>query len=176
VRGAKISVDGWGSQSWLQPAFQPALRGGCAASQSRLKSRQNCLPNPAQYNRLQCGRTVATKESIVHFPQPLARARGSNFLILLFGLLILTGCKPETPLEPAIGEAFAGPAACRSAKTCPAIAPSSPPSITGAPGNSAAPPAPGQVRTARKIEGWTDERLLLTPDQVAGLRKMNEAG
>jgi len=33
----------WGSQSWLQPA----LRGGCAASQSRLKSRlQAELPAP----------------------------------------------------------------------------------------------------------------------------------
>src|SRR5437867_2864452 len=41
------SLDGWGSQSWLQPAFQPALRGGCAASQSRLKSRlQAELPAP----------------------------------------------------------------------------------------------------------------------------------
>src|SRR5436190_14816729 len=38
-RAATISFDGWGSQSWLQPAFQPAFRGGCAASQGRLKSR-----------------------------------------------------------------------------------------------------------------------------------------
>src|SRR5436190_10147514 len=50
ARAATISFGGWGSQTWLQPAFQPALRGGCAASQGRLKSRlQAELPNATYF-------------------------------------------------------------------------------------------------------------------------------
>lgn len=109
------------------------------------------------------------------FPQPPARARGLNFQIVLLGLLILTGCKPETPLDPAIGEAFAGPASLPIRKD---VSQQSPVVATLNHGERLEILQRRRrlvkVRTARKIEGWTDERLLLSPEEVDGLRKLNE--
>src|SRR5207247_2206265 len=31
-----------------------------------------------------------------------------------------------------------------------------------------------KVRTTRKVEGWTDDRMLLSPQEVASLRKLSE--
>src|SRR5438046_923496 len=96
-------------------------------------------------------------------------------LPLFLALLILAGCKTETPLDPAIGEAYAGPATLPIRQD---VAQQSPVVATVKHGERLEILQRRRrlvkVRTARKIEGWTDDRLLLSPQEVAGLRKLNE--
>jgi hypothetical protein len=107
--------------------------------------------------------------------RPLARAGGLNFPITFLLLLIVTGCKPEPPREPAIGEAYAGPGSLAIRKD---IGQQSPVVATVNHGERLEILQRRRrfvkVRTARKVEGWTDDRMLLSPQEVASLRKLSE--
>ena len=107
--------------------------------------------------------------------QPLARAGGLNFRLTFFLLLLLTGCKQELPREPAIGEAYAGPGSLAIRQD---IGQQSPVVATVNHGERLEILQRRRrfvkVRTTRKVEGWTDDRMLLSPEEVASLRKLSE--
>jgi hypothetical protein len=92
-----------------------------------------------------------------------------------FCLILLAGCKSEPARPPAVAEAYAGPATLNLRQD---IALQSPVVATVPHGE----PLEilqrrrrfVRVRTARHAEGWTEERLLLTPEEVANLRLLSE--
>ncbi len=96
---------------------------------------------------------------------------------LFFGfcLVLFAGCKSEPARPPAIADAYAGPATLNIRQD---IALQSPVVATVAHGE----PLEilqrrrrfVRVRTVRHVEGWTDERLLLSPEEVADLRRLSE--
>jgi hypothetical protein len=92
-----------------------------------------------------------------------------------FCLLLLAGCKSEPARVPAIAEAYAGPASLNIRQD---IALQSPVVATVAHGDRLEILQRRRrfvrVRTARHAEGWTDERLLLSPEEVANLRRLSE--
>src|SRR5438105_824023 len=100
------------------------------------------------------------------------RFRASCVLALV---LAAAGCKPEPDRAPAIGEAFAGPSSLPIRQD---VALQSP-VITSVKHGERLDILQRRrrfvkVRTARLIEGWTDDRLLLSPQEVASLRKLSE--
>jgi hypothetical protein len=92
-----------------------------------------------------------------------------------FLLLILAGCKTEVQRDPAIGEAYAGPSTLALRKD---ISLQSPVVATLKHGDRLEILQRRRrivkVRTVGQIEGWTDDRLLLSSQEVASLRKRNE--
>lgn len=93
---------------------------------------------------------------------------------LLLGLLV--SCAPQTPRTPAIGEAFVGPSSLGLHQDL------------SAKSTVAATVKHGdkleileyrhrvvRVRTEQGVEAWTDMRQLLTPDQMADLKRMAES-
>lgn len=91
-------------------------------------------------------------------------------------LIILAACSSRSEGPPAIGEAYAGPATLNIRKELPLQSP------------VVAMVKHGdrldiiqtrrrfvQVRTAQGVMGWTDGRLLLTPDQMRDLQSFTEA-
>src|SRR5215467_10159082 len=100
--------------------------------------------------------------------------RLAGFWIILL-LLVTVGCKSEPSRTPAIAEAFAGPSVLNIRQD---IALQSPVVGTAKHGERLEILQRRRrfvrVRTARKVEGWTDERLLLSPQEVAGLQKLSE--
>jgi uncharacterized protein YgiM (DUF1202 family) len=92
-----------------------------------------------------------------------------------FCLILLAGCKSEPSRTAAAAEAYAGPASLNIRQD---IALQSPVVATVAHGE----PLEilqrrrrfVKVRTSRHAEGWTDERLLLSPEEVANLGKLSE--
>src|SRR5260370_35723780 len=94
------------------------------------------------------------------------------FVVLL--LLALAGCKTQPSLTPAIGEAYAGPGSLNLRQD---IGLQSPVVATVNHGDRL------EILQRRRrfvkvraghAEGWTDERLLLSPADVAGLRQLSE--
>jgi hypothetical protein len=94
---------------------------------------------------------------------------------LILPLLATVGCKSEPDRTPAIAEAFAGPGTLNIRQD---IAPQSPVVATATHGERLEILQRRRrfvkVRTARHTEGWTDERLLLSPQEVASLKKLSE--
>ncbi|MEO7145117.1 MAG: hypothetical protein ABI165_16590 [Bryobacteraceae bacterium] len=97
----------------------------------------------------------------------------SAVVILLF--LFLAGCDSQSDRAPAIGVAYVGPETLNLRKD---LAPKSPASGTVKHGDRLEILATRRrfikVRTPRNIEGWTDGRLLMTPEQMDSLRHMAE--
>ena len=95
------------------------------------------------------------------------------FVILL--LLAFAGCKTQPSVAPAIGEAYAGPGSLKLRQD---IALQSPVVATLNHGDRLEILQRRRrfvkVRAAGHAEGWTDERLLLSPAEVAGLRQLSE--
>lgn len=91
-----------------------------------------------------------------------------------FCLVLLAGCKPEPARPPSLAEAFAGPASLNLRQD---ITLQSPVVATVAHGERLEILQRRRrfvkVRTLRNAEGWTDERLLLSPEEVASLRKLS---
>lgn len=94
-------------------------------------------------------------------------------LVLFLLLLVLVSCQDEATRTPAIGELFAGPAALPLRKD---LSPKSAVTATAKHGDRLDVIEYKRrfvlVRTAEGKEGWTDVRLLLTPEQMAELRSM----
>ncbi len=90
-------------------------------------------------------------------------------------VIILAGCKSEPQGIPAIAEAYAGPASLNIRQD---IGLQSPVVTTVAHGERLEILQRRRrfvrVRTTRHAEGWTDERLLLSPEEVANLRRLSE--
>lgn len=95
------------------------------------------------------------------------------FVALL--LLALAGCKTQPSPTPVIGEAYAGPGSLKLRQD---IALQSPVVATLNHGDRLEILQRRRrfvkVRAAGHAEGWTDERLLLSPAEVAGLRQLSE--
>ena len=95
--------------------------------------------------------------------------------IPVFLLLLLAACKHEPEREPAIGEAFAGPTSLSVRQD---ITLQSPVSGTASHGERLEILQRRRrfvrVRTPRGAEGWTDERLLLSPEEISGLRRLSD--
>ena len=95
--------------------------------------------------------------------------------LAVFLLVTLVGCKTEPPRAPAVGEAYAGPATLGIRQD---ITPQSPVVATVKSGERLEILQRRRrfvkVRTANKIEGWTDERQLLSPEDIDNLRKLSE--
>ena len=93
--------------------------------------------------------------------------------LVLIGALL--GCRREPPRTPAIGVAFAGPATLNLRQE---IAPRSPVVVTVKHGERLDIIQRRRrfikLRTEGGIEGWTDERQLLTEQEIAGLRQFFE--
>jgi hypothetical protein len=98
---------------------------------------------------------------------------------ILFGLLSLAllapGCRTQSGRSPVIGVAYAGPATLVLRQE---INPRSGPAGTAHHGERLEIIQQHRrfmkVRTAKGQEGWTDERLLLSPDEVARLQRFNQ--
>src|SRR5438477_3271322 len=92
-----------------------------------------------------------------------------------FCLILLIGCKSEPARPPAVAEAYAGPASLNIRQD---IGLQSPVVATVAHGDRLEILQRRRrfvkVRTTRHAEGWTDERLLLSPEEVAKLRLLSE--
>ena len=92
-------------------------------------------------------------------------------LLLLIGLCCLTACKDEPTLAPSIGEAFAGPISLNLREE---VTPSSKIVATLKHGDRVEILQTRRrfvkVRTGKGIEGWTDTRQLMTPEQIKELR------
>jgi len=89
--------------------------------------------------------------------------------------LLLAGCKPRADHSPSIGLAFAGPATLVLRQD---ISPSSPPAVTVHHGDQLEIVQQRRrfikVRTPNNQEGWIEDRLLLTPDEFARLKRFNQ--
>jgi len=94
---------------------------------------------------------------------------------LLFLALLTIGCSSPGEHAPSIGEAYAGPTTLVLRQE---INPRSAVVGTARHGERLAIIQQRRrfikVRTAKGLEGWTDERLLLSPDEIARLRRFNE--
>lgn len=103
---------------------------------------------------------------------PLAR---SNLLILLSAVSFLAGCGGDSGPSP-IGEAYVGPATLNLRKE---LGPQSVTAATVKHGDKLEILGTRRrfvkVRTPGGVEGWTDSRLLLTPEQMDDLRRMGSA-
>src|SRR5262245_32301644 len=90
-------------------------------------------------------------------------------------LLAVAGCKTEPQRAPSMAEAFAGPADLVIRQD---IALQSPVVVTIHHGERLEILQRRRrfvkVRTAKLIEGWTDERMLLSTEELTGLRKLSE--
>jgi len=90
-------------------------------------------------------------------------------------LALLAGCKSEPPLTPAIGEGFVGPATLRVRQD---IAIQSKVVATVSHGQRLEILQRRRrfikVRTPLKVEGWTEERQLMTAEQLGNLRSLSE--
>ncbi len=93
----------------------------------------------------------------------------------LFLALLSTGCKSQGDRAPAIGVAYAGPATLVLRQD---MNPRSALAATVHHGDRLEIVQQRRrlikVRTAKGQEGWTDDRLLLTPDEVARLKHFNQ--
>ncbi|MBZ5594471.1 MAG: hypothetical protein LAP39_19695 [Acidobacteriia bacterium] len=89
--------------------------------------------------------------------------------------LLLIGCKSQGDHAPVIGIAYAGPATLVLRQD---INPASAPSATVHHGDRLDIVQQRRrfvkVRTAKGQEGWIEDRLLLTPDEVARLKRFNQ--
>ena len=89
--------------------------------------------------------------------------------------LLLAGCKPRADHSPSIGLAYAGPATLVLRQD---ISPGSPPAVTAHHGDRLEIVQQRRrvikVRTAKGQEGWIEDRLLLTPDEFARLKRFNQ--
>jgi hypothetical protein len=92
-----------------------------------------------------------------------------------FCLVLLAACKSEPDRTPAIAEAFAGPGTLNIRQD---ISLQSPVVATATHGERLEILQRRRrfvkVRTARHAEGWTDERLLLSPQEVTNLQRLSE--
>lgn len=99
------------------------------------------------------------------------KARKAKKALLLGLVLVLAGCNSATPKQPAVGTAFAGPHSLNLRKD---LGPKAPAIATIQHGEPVEVLETRRrfvkVRTAQGVEGWTDENLLLTEKQMAGLR------
>jgi len=90
-------------------------------------------------------------------------------------LVILVGCKSEPNRAPAAGEAYVGPASLGIRQD---VTPQSAVVATVNRGERLEILQRRRrfikIRTARGVEGWTDERQLLSSEDVSDLRKLNE--
>jgi hypothetical protein len=109
--------------------------------------------------------TLAAELLLVKFPRAA--------LCLLLGVLI--SCSNQTPQVRSIGEAYVGPATLLLRQE---LTPKAAVSATVKHGEKLEILEYKRrfikVRTAQGAEGWTDNRQLLTPEQMAGLRRMAE--
>src|SRR5216684_1036171 len=92
-----------------------------------------------------------------------------------FCLVLLAGCKSEPARPAAIAEAYAGPATLNIRQDITLQSPV----VTTVPHGERLEILQRRrrfvrVRTARHDEGWTDERLLLSPEEVANLRSLSD--
>jgi hypothetical protein len=89
--------------------------------------------------------------------------------------LLLAGCKPRADHSPSIGLAYAGPATLVLRQD---ISPSSPPAVTVHHGDPLDIVQQRRrfikVRTVKGQEGWIEDRLVLTPDEFARLKRFNQ--
>src|SRR5437667_10615885 len=90
-------------------------------------------------------------------------------------LVILVGCKSESNRAPAAGEAYVGPASLgirqdvtRQSAVVATVNRGERLEILQRRRRFI------KIRTARGVEGWTDERQLLSSEDVSDLRKLNE--
>jgi len=94
------------------------------------------------------------------------------YLPILLGLLL--GCGGETKREPALGEAFVGPASLTIRQE---LGARSPAVATAAHGERLEIIRTRRrfvkVRTSAGVEGWTDSLLLLSPEQMAEIRRVS---
>jgi hypothetical protein len=94
---------------------------------------------------------------------------------ILFLALLSTGCNSQGNRSPAIGVAYAGPATLVLRQE---MNPRSAPAVTVHHGDRLEIVQQRRrlvkVRTAKGQEGWTDDRLLLTPEEVARLKRFNQ--
>jgi hypothetical protein len=99
--------------------------------------------------------------------------RGFLFFVLA-PALVMVGCKPAGQRAPAIGYAYAGPSTLPLRQE---INPRSAVIVTVRHGERLDIIQQrrrfARVRTAKGQEGWTEDRLLLTPDEVARLKRFN---
>ena len=93
----------------------------------------------------------------------------------LFLIILATGCKSQGDRSPVLGVAYAGPATLVLRQD---ISPRSAPAATVRHGDRLDIIQQRRrflkVRTAKGQVGWTDDRLLLTPDEVARLKRFNQ--
>ncbi len=93
----------------------------------------------------------------------------------VFLLLAALGCGPSSDREPGIGEAYAGPATLTIRQE---IAPRSAVVATVHHGERLQIIQQRRrflkVRTTKGVEGWTDERVLMSPSQIRELRQLSE--
>ena len=93
-----------------------------------------------------------------------------------FLLLMAVGCKQGPELDPAIGEAYVGPATLNLRRDLGLES-----AVVGTARHGERLEILQRrrrfvkVRTGRRAEGWTDERLLLSPDEVSSQRRLSEA-
>src|SRR5713101_424591 len=94
---------------------------------------------------------------------------------LVFLALVTIGCKSSGDHAPALGVAYAGPATLVLRQE---INPRS--AVAGTAHHGERLEIIQQrrrflkVRTAQRLEGWTEERLLLSTDEVARLKRFNQ--
>jgi hypothetical protein len=90
-------------------------------------------------------------------------------------ILAASGCQQQPDRAPAVADAYVGPATLKIRQD---IALQSPAVATVAHGERLEILQRRRrfvkVRTSGHAEGWTDERLLLSPEEVANLRKLND--
>lgn len=95
-------------------------------------------------------------------------------VLLCFLFLAAAGCRPERQVEPATGEAYVAPATLSIRQD---IALQSPVVATVAHGERLEILQRRRrfvkVRTPQRAEGWTDERLLLSPEEIASLQRLS---
>ena len=99
-------------------------------------------------------------------------ARAVGFVVLLS---FLVACSDEAPRTRSVGEAYVGPITLPLRKE---LTPNSPVSATVRHGDRLEileyKRRFVRVRTPQGLEGWTDSRQLLTPEQMAELRRMSD--
>jgi hypothetical protein len=95
---------------------------------------------------------------------------------LLLSAVLLAGCQSEPARAPAIGEAYAGPATLALRQD---INPRSPEVVTVRHGDRLEIVQRRRrflkVRNAAGREGWTEERFLLSPQEIARLKSFSES-